>query len=75
MKASLSTIVAVVLVATPALAETKDNPSPDARPAIQVDPAMQEVLDKINAASAYEVPDLGLRLDENYAYTSKEVSP
>ncbi len=40
-----------------------------------VDPDMTEVLAKINAASAYEVPDLGVRRDENYAQTAQEFEP
>jgi len=75
MKYHLLSLLAILVLAVPADAEPNEKPAPDARPAVEVDPAMQEVLDKINAASAYEVPDLGLRLDENYAYTSKEVSP
>jgi len=40
-----------------------------------VDPDTAEVLDKINAASAYEVPDLGTRKDENYAQTAQDFEP
>ena len=40
-----------------------------------VDDAMLEVLEKINSVSAYEVPDLGLREDENYANTTRDVEP
>ena len=35
----------------------------------QVDAETLEILRKINSVSAYEVPDLGLREDENYAKT------
>ncbi|MHC4087520.1 MAG: ABC transporter substrate-binding protein [Planctomycetota bacterium] len=41
----------------------------------EVDPEMLEVLRKINSVSAYEVPDLGLREDENYAKTPDDVEP
>lgn len=41
----------------------------------EVDPEMFEVLRKINSVSAYEVPDLGLREDEIYAKTTKDVEP
>jgi len=44
------------------------------RPA-PADPDMTEVLAKINAASAYEVPDLGRRRDENYAQTAQAFEP
>ncbi len=74
MKYHPTALLAVLLLAVPAAAETKDKPQQEPQ-AVEVDPATREVLDKINSASAYEVPDLGLREDENYAYTSKEVSP
>jgi len=75
MKYHPLSLLAILLLALPAGAEPKDKPSSDSRPPVEIDPAMQEVLDKINSASAYEVPDLGLRLDESYAHTSQEVSP
>ena len=34
-----------------------------------------EVLRKINSVTAYEVPDLGLREDENYAKTTRDFEP
>jgi branched-chain amino acid transport system substrate-binding protein len=42
---------------------------------VEVDPETLEVLRKINSVSAYEVPDLGLREDENYAKTAEDVEP
>ena len=45
-------------------------------PTVEVDdPAVAEILEKINSVSAYEVPDLGLRKDENYAHTPVDVEP
>ena len=44
-------------------------------PPIEVDPETLEVLRKINAVNAYEVPDLGLREDEKYAKTTKDIEP
>jgi len=75
MKSHLIPVVALLLFAAAAAAQTNDKPGQDWRPPVEIDPAMQEVLDKINSASAYEVPDLGLREDKNYAYTSREVLP
>ncbi len=46
--------------------------SPRAR-STDVDTA--EVLRRINAVNAYEVPDLDLRKDDNYAQTSEDVEP
>ncbi|MHC4205809.1 MAG: ABC transporter substrate-binding protein [Planctomycetota bacterium] len=40
-----------------------------------IDPGTAEVLEKINSVSAYEVPDLGIRKDENYAQTADEFEP
>jgi len=68
-------VLAVLLLAASAAAETKDKGSDDWRPPIEVDPGTMEVLRKINSASPYEVPDLGLKEDKNYAYTSHDVSP
>ncbi len=42
---------------------------------VEVGPEMLEVLRKINSVSAYEVPDLKLREDENYANTPEDVEP
>ncbi|HUT89702.1 MAG TPA: ABC transporter substrate-binding protein [Thermoguttaceae bacterium] len=75
MKDRFIPLLAVLLLAAPAFAESKDKPPQDARPPVEIDPGTQEVLDKINAASAYEVPDLGLKEDKSYAHTSQEVTP
>lgn len=42
---------------------------------IRIDAGTRQVLDKINSASAYQVPELGLKKDENYAKTSQEFEP
>ena len=42
---------------------------------VEVDPETLEVLRKINSVSAYQVPDLGLRKDDNYAKTAQDVEP
>jgi ABC-type branched-subunit amino acid transport system substrate-binding protein len=39
------------------------------------DPALLEVLEKINSVDAYEVPDLQLKRDHNYAKTAVDVEP
>jgi ABC-type branched-subunit amino acid transport system substrate-binding protein len=41
----------------------------------ELDAETRQILDKINSVSAYEVPDLGLRKDENYAKTARDVEP
>lgn len=40
-----------------------------------VDPETHRLLAKIDAAGAYEVPDLGLRKEHNYAKTAQDVEP
>ena len=47
MKYHLLSLLAILVLAVPADAEPNEKPAPDARPAVEVDPAMQEVLDKI----------------------------
>ncbi len=39
------------------------------------DPALVDLLSKINAAGAYKAPDLDLRKDENYAGTAEDREP
>lgn len=48
---------------------------PDWYPPIEVDQSTLEVLRKINTATAYEVPQLNLRREENYASTPDYVAP
>jgi branched-chain amino acid transport system substrate-binding protein len=50
-----------------------DEPQSQSEPLI--DPGTARVLEKINSVSAYEVPDLGIRRDENYAHTTREFEP
>jgi ABC-type branched-subunit amino acid transport system substrate-binding protein len=40
-----------------------------------IDQDTREVLRRVNSVSAYEVPDLGLRKDDNYAHTPEDVEP
>jgi branched-chain amino acid transport system substrate-binding protein len=50
-------------------------PEENPRLAELIDPDTAEVLRRINAAGAYEVPDLELRKDPNYAWTPADVEP
>jgi len=45
------------------------------QPPIEADAETREVLRRINSVSAYEVPQLGLKKEENYARTSQDVEP
>jgi len=40
-----------------------------------IDPGTAQVLEKINSVGAYEVPDLRVRKDQNYAQTAQEFEP
>ncbi len=61
--------------AEPAAGKRAKLEKPDWQPPIEVDPHTLEVLRKINTASAYEVPQLTPRRDENYASTPDYVAP
>ncbi len=77
MKHHPTVLIAVLLLTTYANADSnaKQEPPENGPPAIEVDDETREVLRKINSASAYEVPDLGLKKDQNYAHTSQDVEP
>ena len=75
MKRPLIAVVGVLVCVVAAGAERDQDAREKSQAPGQVDPQIREVLRKINAASAYEVPELELRKDENYAYTSKEAQP
>jgi branched-chain amino acid transport system substrate-binding protein len=47
----------------------------EARLKALIDPDTAEVLRRINSASAYEVPDLDLKREANYAHTPEDVEP
>ena len=67
-------LICLVLTAASCAVRTSTEPQVSS-PTTHIDPGTREVLDKINAVSAYEVPDLGLREDDNYASTAVDVEP
>ncbi len=69
------TIGFVVAMAAGAAFAAEPAGAPEEKKLIDVDVDTAEVLRKINAVDAYEVPDLGLRKDHNYAGTSEDVEP
>ena len=72
----LMTVTLLAVLATTAGAGDQKTTKNEAwKPPVPVDPAMMEVLRKINSVSAYEVPDLGLREDAWYAATAQDVAP
>ena len=42
---------------------------------VPIDPDTAEVLRRVNSVDAYEVPDLDLKKETNYAHTSEDVAP
>lgn len=67
---------AVFLLAVPLFgAEPAGRKSADSQPAIEVDEQTLELLRKINAAGPYDVPDLELKQDRNYADTAQDLEP
>ena len=77
MKYLLTALLVTLLFWTlPAWAESDRGQNPDAeQPRVEVDDATREVLRKIDSAGPYDVPDLELRIDQNYAHTSLEAEP
>jgi ABC-type branched-subunit amino acid transport system substrate-binding protein len=52
-----------------------DDANPPSAAGLPVDPATREVLKKIDAAGAYNTPELELKLDKNYASTADDLEP
>ncbi len=50
-------------------------PAIEAKNELPADPATQQMLEKINAVDAYQVPDIPLKQENKYANTSKELEP
>ncbi len=67
--------VVVFAVSTLGLSQVSDEKKPAEKSIAIDDPAVIEVLEKIHSVSPYEVPNLGLREDANYASTSEDLAP
>ncbi len=74
MRRILALVLCLPLLAI-AQAPKKTIPPNEIPPGIEADEHTREVLKRINAVSAYEVPDLSLRREQNYAKTSTDVEP
>jgi len=68
-------LLVVLFLVTPCRGETDRKKPEKAQLPVEVDAGTQEVIEKINSVGAYEVPDLRLRRDKNYAHTSQDVEP
>ena len=56
-------------------AEEKNEIPAQAWPDYEIDAEMQAIIEKINAVNAYQVPDIGLKKDDNYAQTPGDIEP
>jgi ABC-type branched-subunit amino acid transport system substrate-binding protein len=69
-------IIAAALIAVSSVAAEDQSATPrTAWPEVEVDERLADVLAKLNAAGPYEVPELEIRKDENYAQTAADVAP
>jgi len=76
MRRSSLGIIAAALIAVSSVAAEDQSATPrTAWPEVEVDERMADVLAKLNAAGPYEVPELEIRKDENYAQTAADVAP
>jgi branched-chain amino acid transport system substrate-binding protein len=75
MKRYIILLIATLLIGTLSCTEQKEIKTEAKSSTIEIDPETTELLAKINSASAYEVPDLGLRQDTIYAKTAEDVEP
>jgi branched-chain amino acid transport system substrate-binding protein len=76
MMTRLRTIVILGLAGTAMLAAAEKPKVPQYPVMIPFDePKLIELLMKINAVDAYEVPNLGIKKDTNYAHTAADVEP
>ncbi|MBN1805194.1 MAG: ABC transporter substrate-binding protein [Sedimentisphaerales bacterium] len=75
MKQHILLILSLLILSTLSCSIPEEGKSTDLKNSVEIDPETAEVLKKINSVDAYEVPDLGLREDKNYAKTTQDVAP
>jgi len=75
MKRYLILLFAALIFIVLSSAWAQEKKAEDLEPSVKIDSEILEVVRKINSVSAYEVPDLGLREDGNYAKTAQDVAP
>ena len=75
MRGTLATAVLVLALLPAAAADPTPEAPRTAWPDYPIDDAMAAVLEKINAVGPYEVPQLGVKRDHNYALTPEDVEP
>jgi branched-chain amino acid transport system substrate-binding protein len=76
MKTTRILLVSCFLFSSAVLGQNVELPDPELLPPLENDdPALAEVLEKIDAVDSYEVPDLKLKQEQNYAKTAEDVAP
>jgi branched-chain amino acid transport system substrate-binding protein len=75
MKRLMIVLCPVFMISVFLCAGVGKKPAENPKSYIEIDDATREVLRKINSVSAYEVPNLKLREDNNYAKITPDVEP
>ena len=75
MRRYTTILCSILMLSAFSCTSVKKQMADSAEPSVEIDPETREVLKKINAVSAYEVPALDLREDEDYAKTSHQFEP
>ena len=68
-------LVSILLALTAVSSDDKNGTAEQAWPEYQIDAEMQAIIDEINSVDAYQVPDIELKKDENYARTPGDIEP
>jgi branched-chain amino acid transport system substrate-binding protein len=75
MKQYIILFLSFLILGTLSCSAPEEGKTVGSNSSVEIDPETIEVLKKINSVDAYEVPDLGLREDKNYAKTTQDVEP
>jgi ABC-type branched-subunit amino acid transport system substrate-binding protein len=75
MKQYIILLLSFLILVTLSCSSPEEGKPVGLKSSVEVNPETLEVLRKINSVDAYEVPDLGLREDKNYARTTQDVEP
>jgi ABC-type branched-subunit amino acid transport system substrate-binding protein len=70
-----TTILTILILSVSTLLLLGQQEKEDKLPQFIDDPSLIEVLEKINSVTAYQVPELQLKRDQNYAKTAVDVEP
>jgi len=68
-------LLSALLGLTAVTADDKKETPTQAWPEYEIDAELQAIIDKINSVDAYQVPDIGLKKDDNYARTPGDIEP